>query len=74
MRVAEANVVCGPVGGAGGVAGPDLAQVADEQACGVGAAQGCCCCPQGCGVAVQATASSGQSEAGQVADAGNMSG
>ena len=45
LRVVEAGVAGGPVGGAGGVAGADLAQVGDELAGGVGAAQGCRCCP-----------------------------
>ena len=39
LRVVEAGVAGGPMGGAGGVAGADLAQVVDELGCGVSAAQ-----------------------------------
>jgi hypothetical protein len=41
-RILEAYMIYGPVSGADGVAGADLAQEADEFAGGVGVAQGCC--------------------------------
>ena len=42
--------------------------------CGVGAAQGDRCCPEGCGVAVQAAVSGGLPEAVQVAGGGGVGG
>ena len=60
----------GPLGGAGGVARANPAQVGDELTGGVRAPQSCRYCPQGCRVAVQAAVLCGLPEAGEVAGAG----